>query len=111
MGSLEQLDDFGKKAETRATILDIVCNGCLLIDMIAVGALMMIWLKWDQAADPDGYSIIVNILYVCFGLLGLLIFVNIILPALRFAMRPVFRLLRKKEMERERLRLAEERKL
>lgn len=109
--NIEQLDEFGKKAETRATILDIVCNGCLLIDMLGVGALMMIWLKFDKEGDPDGYSIINKILYVCMGLLGLLIFINIILPALRFIMRPVFRLLKKREIEKERQRMAEERKL
>jgi len=60
--TLEEMNDFQKKTEQRAQFLTFICNFCFLAHIVIVGVFLMIFIRMDEASNPDNYSIMQTML-------------------------------------------------
>eukprot|EP00933_Yihiella_yeosuensis_P008746 TRINITY_DN11437_c1_g1_i1.p1 TRINITY_DN11437_c1_g1~~TRINITY_DN11437_c1_g1_i1.p1 ORF type:complete len:627 (+),score=137.43 TRINITY_DN11437_c1_g1_i1:108-1988(+) len=86
--TIEEMSRFQNKAEKRAQFLAFVCNFCFLAHIIIVGVDLMLFIRMDQAADPDNYAIMRNLLIAFSCILGLLFLSVIAIPAIRLTLGP-----------------------
>lgn len=85
---IEDLNRFGKKTAARAQFLSFLLNFCFLADMVVVGVMLMMFIRMDEAENPDNYSIMKNVLMACSFGLGVLFLLVILMPILRLALGP-----------------------
>jgi len=85
---IEDLNRFGKKTAARAQFLSFLLNFCFLADMVVVGVMLMMFIRMDEAKNPDNYSIMKNVLMACSFGLGVLFLLVILMPILRLALGP-----------------------
>jgi hypothetical protein len=85
---IEDLNRFGKKTAARAQFLSFLLNFCFLADMVVVGVMLMMFIRMDEADNPDNYSIMKNVLMACSFGLGVLFLLVILMPILRLALGP-----------------------
>eukprot|EP00931_Biecheleriopsis_adriatica_P086512 TRINITY_DN61172_c0_g1_i1.p1 TRINITY_DN61172_c0_g1~~TRINITY_DN61172_c0_g1_i1.p1 ORF type:complete len:647 (-),score=150.09 TRINITY_DN61172_c0_g1_i1:105-1982(-) len=86
--TLEEMNQFQKKTEQRAQFLVFICNFCFLTHIIVVGVLLMVFIRMDEASNPDNYTIMKNLL-IAFSVVLCLLFMSVIaIPAARMTLGP-----------------------
>jgi len=86
--TLEEMNDFQKKTEQRAQFLTFICNFCFLAHIVIVGVFLMIFIRMDEASNPDNYSIMQTMLMAFSVVLSLLFLSVIAIPAARMTLGP-----------------------
>mmetsp|Transcript_81367 Transcript_81367/g.143607 ORF Transcript_81367/g.143607 Transcript_81367/m.143607 type:complete len:626 (-) Transcript_81367:97-1974(-) len=86
--TLEEMDEFQKKTEARAQFLTFICNFCFLSHIVIVGVFLMIFIRMDEADNPDNYSIMQTMLMAFSVVLALLFMSVIAIPAARMTLGP-----------------------
>eukprot|EP00440_Ansanella_granifera_P075864 gb/GFBE01082329.1/.p1 GENE.gb/GFBE01082329.1/~~gb/GFBE01082329.1/.p1 ORF type:complete len:631 (+),score=166.02 gb/GFBE01082329.1/:1-1893(+) len=86
--TLEEMTQFQKKTEQRAQFLTFICNFCFLAHIIIVGVMLMVFIRMDESANPDNYTIMKNMLLGFSVVLGLLFCSVIAIPAGRMTIGP-----------------------
>jgi hypothetical protein len=85
---IEDLNRFEKKSGKRKQCMSFLLNFCFLADIVVVGVMLMMFIRMDEAENPDNYSILKNVLMACSFFLGILFLLVILIPILRMALGP-----------------------
>jgi hypothetical protein len=84
----EELKKMDKKNKRRAQFLSIICNGCFVMHVFGVSALLMLFVKMDQDENPQTYTLTRTMfIFFCVNL-GLLCAFVIVLRALTITLGP-----------------------
>lgn len=84
----EELKKMDKKNKRRAQFLSLICNGCFIMHVFGVSALLMVFVKMDKEEAPQTYTL-TRTLFIFFCVnLGLLCAFVIVLRAVTITLGP-----------------------
>jgi hypothetical protein len=84
---IEELNKFSKRTAQRAQVASFMLNCCFLVDIVAVGFLLMVFLRMESTGGDD-YVILKNILMALSMKLFLLFNCVVAMPAARLTLGP-----------------------